>query len=495
MKNKMLSTFKVFLSVLILFGFVITAAAEVRLPHILTSDMVLQRNAELKIWGWADKAEKVTVTFNHLTLTARATSEGKWSIVFPAMKEGGPYEMLVTDKKNAIRLENILIGDVWVLSGQSNMVVSVAKSLNPEEEIKNADYPGIRLLRIPNRASLNPVEDVDSTEWKVCTPENIPGFSGVGYFFGRKIHMETGVPIGLIQSAWGGTFAEPWTAEDCLEKYPEIRDQIRTLRASPGIPADKDVSSENALVKDNPAQLFNGMIYPLLNLKITGVLWYQGEKNSQRPATYKEVFPNLIHCWRKYWERPDLPFLYVQLANWRQPSETPQDHAWSEIREAQLMTLSLPYTGMAVAIDLGEAEDIHPKNKQDVGYRLALNALKIAYGRDIVFQGPLYKSMEIQGDRVILDFDHKGSGLVAKDKYGYLKGFSMAGSDGKFYWARAMIKDNKVVVYSPEVPSPVEVRYAWAHNPDDANLYNKEGLPASPFRTLPFGDKSEINPR
>jgi sialate O-acetylesterase len=491
MKHPFFYPMRLFIFSLFLFAFLTSSHAEVRIPQILSSGMVLQRNAEIKVWGWADKGESVRVTFNKITRTVRTSTEGKWSVVFPAMKEGGPYELRVSGRKNEITLSDILIGDVWILSGQSNMAVSVAKSANPEEEIKNADYPNIRLLIVGNKASLLPVEDVNTTGWKVCSPENIPNFSGVGYFFGRKIHSETGIPIGLIQSAWGGTFAEPWTAEDCLEKYPEIREEIRVLKESAGKPnatiPKLDPASEDQLEKDNPAQLFNGMIHPLINLNITGFLWYQGEKNSRRPETYYDVFPNLILCWRKYWGRADLPFLFVQLANWRPASATPQEHAWSEIREAQLMTLSLPYTGMAVAIDVGEVEDIHPKNKQDVGLRLALNALKMVYGRDIVYQGPIYKSMEIQGNKIILDFDHKGSGLLAKDKYGYLKGFTIAGADKKFYWARAEIKDNKVVVYSPDVPVPVEVRYAWAQNPDDANLYNKEGLPASPFRTLSFG--------
>ena len=488
MNLQKLSKMKLLLSFLFILFFY-WANAEVKLPQILSSDMVIQRNSEIKIWGWANQGELVKVTFNNQSRRVKTAKDGKWFVLFPAMKEGGPYEMLIAGKKNTISLTNIMIGDVWLLSGQSNMEVTVAKSNYPEIEIKNANYPNIRLLTIGNKAQLTPAEDVAPTDWKICSPENIPGFSGVGYFFGRKLHQETNLPIGLILSAWGGTFAEPWTAEDCLDKYPDIKQQINDLKNT-SIRNNNSVQEVDStklitLDKDKPAQLFNGMIYPLINLKITGVAWYQGEKNSKRASTYKEIFPNLIYCWRKYWQNADMPFLYVQLANWRYPKAEPEDHPWSEIRDAQLKTLSLPNTGMAVAIDIGDPEDIHPKNKQDVGLRLALNALKMVYGRDIVCQGPIYKSMEIKGNKVVLDFDHKGSGLVAKDKYGYLKGFAIAGNDNKYYWAKAEISDNKVVVYSPKVPSPTSVQYGWAQNPDDVNLYNIEGLPASPFRTNP----------
>jgi sialate O-acetylesterase len=456
--------------------------AELRLPQVLSSDMVFQRNAEIKVWGWADKGESVSVSFNKQTRKTKASKDGKWAVSFPAMKEGGPYEMVVNGRKNTIVLSNILIGDVYVCSGQSNMAMPVRQCFNAEEEIKNANYPNIRLLTIPNKALINPADDVDPTEWKICTPENIPNFSGAAYFFSRKIHAEIGVPIGLISSNWGGTFVEPWTAEDCLEKFPEFRDQIAELKrlANQGIIVAPDTTH---LEKDNPAQLFNGMIHPLINLKLAGVLWYQGEKNSRRAEQYIETFPNLIHCWRKYWEQPDLPFLYVQLANWRPASQTPQESDWAVIREAQMKTLELPNTGMAVAIDIGDEENIHPKNKQDVGLRLAMNALKIIYGKDVVSMGPIYKSMEIKGNTIIIDFDHKGSGLMTTDKYGYVNGFAIAGADKKFHWAKAEIRDNKIVVSTPAVPEPKDVRYAWANNPDDVNFYNMEGLPASPFRT------------
>ncbi len=232
-----------------------------------------------------------------------------------------------------------------------------------------------------------------------------------------------------------------------------------------------------------PSQLFNGMIHPLLNLKVKGVIWYQGESNASRAYRYRELFPAMINCWRNYWEQPDMPFLFVQIANFKAPNPEPGESEWAELREAQLMTLSLPNTGMTVTIDIGDANDIHPRNKQDVGYRLAINALKIAYNKNVVSMGPIYRSMEKNDRKIILNFDHTGSGLEIKDKYGYLKGFTIAGEDKKFHWAKAWLDGNRVVVYSDKVTSPVAVRYGWADNPDDVNLYNKEGLPASPFRT------------
>ena len=623
------------------------AIAEVKLPEVLSSNMIFQRNEEITVWGWADKGESVKVNFNNLNRSAKASKDGKWKVVFPAMTEGGPYKMNVQGKKNSIVLENILIGDIWICSGQSNMEWSVGRSDNAEEEIRNANYPNIRLLTIHKKTELNPVDDVTPTEWKLCTSENIPGFSAVGYFFGRKVHTETGVPIGLINTSWGGTNVETWISADYMKAFPEYKEKLmlvnlkteedfkraeniriqifekdfkikkgeipsgnwadpsgdlnnwmtmrmpglwetRNLKGVDGVvwfrqeielskeqaasnlvlnlgkiddsditwvngtevgntPDSRDASrsykikpgvfkpGKNVIVvkvtdkggdggfsseskdfnisgngfilplegnwryrlsgenlaythsavgpNDIPTQLYNGMIYPLLNLKVKGAIWYQGESNASRAYRYRELFPAMINSWRDSWKQPEMPFFFVQLANYMAVNEAPVESEWAELREAQLMTLSLPKTGMAVIIDIGMANNIHPTNKQDVGLRLGLNALKTSYGKNIESMGPIYKSMEISKDKVILSFDHIGSGLKAKDMYGYVKGFAIAGADKKFHWAKAQIEGDKVVVSSKAVPSPVAVRYGWSNNPQDVNLYNNEGLPASPFRT------------
>jgi sialate O-acetylesterase len=463
-----------------LFGFLLlnlSLSAEVRLPKILGSHMVLQRNQEIKIWGWADKGEKIVVEFNNIEKETRADSQGDWILTFPAMKAGGPHDMYIQGK-NLIEVENILIGDVWVCSGQSNMRWSIEELPTVESDTAEARYSGIRLFRVPQVASKQPEHDIPSGEWQECTPENILPFSAVGYFFGREIHSQLRVPIGLLSSNRGGTNVETWTSAEAIarvEGFSEWVDNIASL----------DTTSEELKPNSAPALLFNGMIHPILNFNVNGVIWYQGERNANagRSYQYRELFPLMINDWRKRWEQPDLPFLFVQLANFREPPEYPEESSWAELREAQLMALKLPQTGMAVTIDIGEEGTIHPKNKLDVGKRLALAALKIAYDKDIVYSGPIYKEMQIEGRDAILSFDHIGSGLMVRDKYGYVKGMAIAGPDKVFHWAKASVNDNKVIVHNDKVDKPIAVRYGWAQNPDDVNLYNQEGLPASPFRT------------
>lgn len=638
-----------FLSVLILLVFSFTLAhAEIRLPNLISSDMVFQRGKEIKIWGWADKRERIALTFDNTLKKTRADKDGNWMVVFPAMEAGGPYTLKLSGE-NEIILENILIGDVWICSGQSNMEWMVANSNNAEEEIENANYPKIRLLQVDHNFQLDPVTDIPITNWTVCSPETIPSFSAVGYFFGRFIHKETGVPIGLISTNWGGTNIEAWTSKDYITRVEVMRERLGNLqiidveerkaqarkikeelirefnlnldnpakedwsamdvdysnwreaevpglwetKGLPGVDGivwyrkefellaevaergitlylgriddsdetwingvkvgefkdqydleriyeiDADVlkpgknviavriedtgggggfwsgpefmkitsgdfslalsgkwkyklTAENFDYNNNmnlspnavPSSLYNGMINPLLNLAVKGAIWYQGEANAGRAYQYRELMPLMIECWRDKWEQPDMPFIMVQLANYRQAKAEPVNSDWAELREAQLMTTEkLDNVGMAVTIDIGNANDIHPRNKQDVGYRLGLNALNIAYGIDIIYQGPVYESVEFKDGKAVLLFSSAGTGLVAKDKYGYLKGFAIAGEDRVFHWAKAEIKDGKVIVWSQLVENPVAVRYAWADNPDDANLYNGEGLPASPFRT------------
>jgi sialate O-acetylesterase len=445
---------------------------------MFSSDMVLQRDRAIVIWGWADKGERVSITFNNVTKKTKADAAGKWKLVFPEMKAGGPYEMKVQGK-NVISLNNILIGDLWICSGQSNMGVSVKNAKNPEKEIAEADYPSIRLLNVPRNMPTEPVDDIKNASWKTCSPETISGFSAVAYFFGRNIYKELNVPIGLIHTSWGGSNAEAWTSMDYLTKMDKYRSYPSVLAET----VQKMESGVDVHPNKVHTSLYNGMIHPLVELPVKGVIWYQGESNASEGKLYQTLFPNMIQCWRDKWKQPDLPFLFVQLANFTDELPEPGPSNWANLREAQLMSLSVPHTAMTVAIDVGEAKDIHPKDKQTVGDRLSRNALKLVYGKSIADSGPVYESMQQEGNKIVLTFKHVEGGLVAKDKYGYLKSFAVAGEDKKFYWAKAMIKDNQVVVYSDKVTNPVAVRYAWADNPGDANLYNSESLPASPFRT------------
>jgi sialate O-acetylesterase len=424
-------------------------------------------------------------------------------------KAGGPYEMTFSGK-NKITIKNIMVGEVWVCSGQSNMQWSVKQSANPEQEIADANYPDIRLFTVARKVAEQPQPDC-SGNWTLCSPETVPDFSAVGYFFGRELHKELNVPIGLIHTSWGGTPAEAWTRREALEKerdcapilqryddamanYPQAKkeyeqklEEWKQVAEKAKAEGEKAPRRPRAPFKPghphSPAGLYNAMIAPLIPFSIQGAIWYQGESNAGRAYQYRKLFPAMIRNWRKDWGQGNFSFLFVQLANFRDVKPEPAESDWAELREAQLMTLSLQNTGMAVIIDIGEAKDIHPKNKQDVGRRLALWALAKNHRKDIVYSGPIYKSksMKVEGNKIILHFDHVGGGLVA-DGGEPLKGFAVAGADRKFVWANATIDGDTVVVSSDEVSEPVAVRYAWADNPV-CNLYNKEGLPASGFRT------------
>jgi len=486
-------------------------AADVRLPAIIGSNMVLQQDMKDAIWGWAAPGEEVTVTLGSQKATAKADKDGRWQVRLEPLKAGGPMEMTVAGQ-NMIKVANILVGEVWICSGQSNMAMSVKSSKDSDKEIAEAKYPKIRLFKVANAAVAEPAQDVKG-EWVECGPETVGGFSAAGYFFGRDLLKALDVPVGLIHTNWGGTPAEAWTSRATLEADPDLKviveRQAQAIENFPKAKENWEANREKLLAKwkadaekakaegkqaprqpgapgdprtspNSPATLYNGMIAPLLPFGIRGAIWYQGESNAGRAYQYRKLFPAMIADWRKNWGEGDFPFLFVQLANFKPAKAEPADSDWAELREAQTMTLSLPKTGMAVIIDIGEANDIHPKNKQDVGHRLALAAEAIAYGKTIVYSGPLYESMKVEGDKVRLKFKHVGGGLAAKgDK---LTGFAVAGEDKKFVWADAKIDGDTVVVSSKDVPKPVAVRYAWADNPD-GNLYNKEGLPASPLRT------------
>ncbi len=464
-----------FIIIFVLLGLSPAISANIRMPLIFGDNMVLQRDAGIRIWGWGDPDERVAVMLGDQKQETRTDRDGRWEVSLHPMKAGGPFQMRVQGK-NSIEFSNILIGDVWLCSGQSNMEWPVSRSADPDNEARLANYPEIRLFTVPRTMDAAPADDLSGGEWLVCAPESVPSFSAVAYYFGRHIHTETGVPVGLLHSSWGGTVAETWISGESIASVDDFR-EIMTEAVSPT--GDRGAGGPNSF----PSLLYNGMINPIASFAIMGVIWYQGESNSGRAHQYREIFPVLIRDWRKQWRQENMPFLFVQLANFMAPANEPSESGWAELREAQAMALALPATGMAVAIDIGEADDIHPLNKQDVGKRLALSALKVAYGRDIVHSGPVYSSMSIEGDIIRLDFASVGGGLTAMDRYGYLKGFAIAGEDRKFHWAQAFIEGDQVVVYSNRVKNPVAVRYGWANNPDDANLYNAEGLPASPFRT------------
>jgi sialate O-acetylesterase len=422
-------------------------------------------------------------------------------------KVGGPYKMTIAGK-NVIEIDNIMSGEVWVCSGQSNMQWSVQNSNNPKEEIAAADYPNVRLFSVTRKVAQKPLKDCQGS-WAPCSPETVPGFSAVAYYFGRKLHKDLDVPIGLIHTSWGGTPAEAWTRKEVLEAEPDFKPILtRHAERLANFPQAKkdyekklqDWQQAAAKAKEegkkaprrpraplgpdsphSPAGLYNAMIAPLIPYGIQGAIWYQGESNAGRAYQYRKLFSAMITNWRKDWGQGDFPFLFVQLANFMQTKPEPAESAWAELREAQTMALSLPNAGMATIIDIGEADDIHPRNKQDVGKRLALWALAETYDKDIVYSGPLYKSMKVRRAKVVISFDHVGGGLVARDGEA-LKGFAIAGADRKFVWADAKIDGDTVVVSSENVANPVAVRYAWADNPV-CNLYNKADLPASPFRT------------
>jgi len=482
--RKLKLAFSKSLSVLI-FGAVLFPAtlletmAEVKLATIFSDHMVLQRGMEIPVWGWADRGETVTLSLGGQTVSVKPDKSGKWIARFAPMDAGGPYKMNIQGENNII-LTDILIGDVWLCGGQSNMEMPVngwpgQPILNSEREVQEANYPNIRLITVGKKISTRPLKNIESSGWESAIGTNIADFSAVGYFFGKDVYLDQDIPIGLISVNWGGTVCETWTSAESLAEDPDFGSVIDEMEKNPPS-AGFDPNSK-------PTLLFNGMLHPLIPFGIKGAIWYQGESNDSRAYQYRRLFPLMIRDWRKHWNQGDFPFLFVQLAAYKPVNENPVESSWAELREAQLMTLALPNTGMAVAIDIGEADNIHPANKEKVGRRLALAAKKIAYNQDVVYSGPVYQSMEITGKEIKIAFSHTGSGLVAKDKYGYLRGFAIAGEDKVFHWANARLEGDTVVVYHPSIQNPLAVRYAWSDNPDDANLYNKEGLPASPFRT------------
>ena len=485
-----------------------------RLPAIFGDHMVLQRGMPVPVWGTAAPGEKVTVRFRGRTKTAVAGADGKWMVRLDALGADADQEgsELAVQGRTRITVRDVLVGEVWICSGQSNMEMPLAKAANGRAEQAAADLPNVRLFKVRKASAREPQGDCPGS-WAPCSPASAGAFSAVAYFMGRDLHETLGVPVGLIQTAWSGATAEAMLPAPALRAHERFREKFAALETFrkdyPRLMAEygaKRAAWEKLAAKaraegrpappgrpgqpkhpDGPERslggLYNAMVHGLIPYAIRGVAWYQGENNVINTAEYHELLPMLIRQWRRLWGEGDLPFLLVQIANFGARDGLSELH-WPELREAQLAGLAEPNTAMVVAIDLGEAASLHPKNKQDVGKRLALAAKALAYGRkDLVYMGPLFDGAAFDGAEATVRFKHVGGGLVARGPDApRLKGFVLAGSDRTFHPAEARIQAGKVVVSSDPVRRPVAVRYGWADNPD-CNLYNQEGLPASPFRT------------
>lgn len=632
---------KYYLILMGLLSITIHLHANILLPKIFSDNMVLQRNVLIPVWGQADANEKIQVTFNAQTKNVKADKMGNWMVRLDAEPAGGPYELAINGK-NSIHIKNILVGEVWLCSGQSNMEWTVGQSDNAKKEMASASYPFIRHVKIPHSISSLPQPDLTPGEWKVCDSTTVRDFSGVAYFFARNIYDSLKIPIGLINDSWGGTNVETWISRESFEGSDEFKEMIagmpklnldslsklkvrgselriealqgtkfkdlnagsfkelsfddskwptlyepqlweqQSIGELDGVvwlrrtivlqsaDINKDATLELAKIDDDdityvngvkvgstnqwdakrkypvpagilkegknvialrvvdngggggiygdsvdlklrvgetviklngnwkfqvesikkttnenslPSLCYNAMINPLIPFAFRGVLWYQGESNAGRSYQYRKAFPLLINDWRQKWHNPSMPFYFVQLATFNTTGNSNEGCGWAELREAQTMTLSLPNTGMCVTTDIGIPGDIHPANKQDVGKRLAAIAFNNIYNRKMICSGPTYQSMEVKGNEIILSFNNTGTGLFTPDKYGYVKGFEIAGADSVFYVASAFIKDNKIVLSSPNVSIPLAAHFGWVGNASDCNLFNKEGFPAVPFRT------------
>lgn len=627
---------------LLFIAFSFYSNANVNLPKIFCDDMVLQRNKLIPIWGWADANEKIEIRFNKQIKTTKADKNGKWIIRLDSEIAGGPYELNVKGK-NIVNIKNVLVGEVWICSGQSNMEFKVNEADNAKKEIIDANYPYIRSFTVSRDLSSLPLDDIKVGKWEVCSSLTVGSFSAVGFFFAKNIYTALKIPIGLIHTSWGGTVSETWTSREAFESSDEFKEMIlgmpnvdldsiskftiksttkrvENLQGSsinsksvgkykeltfddsnwpqlkvPGVwenqslgkfdgvvwfrktiilsakEAEKSARIELCKIDDEdityingkeigtnavwnlkrsyvipegilkeglnvisirvfdsggdggiygesedfnlvigneiislkgnwkfqvesikseispnsyPSLLYNAMLKPLIPYAIEGVLWYQGESNSSRAQQYKKAFPLMINDWRKKWNQGNFPFYFVQISSYNANNGNSNSGSmWAELREAQSQTLKLPNTGMCITTDIGNPIDIHPTNKQDVGKRLAAIALKNVYNQSVICMGPTYKSIEIQGGEIVVSFDNLGSGLTTPDKFGYVNGFEIAGEDKIFYYAKAQIINNKVVVYSEKVQNPVSVHFGWADDASGNNLYNKEGFPAEPFRT------------
>ncbi|HEX3726182.1 MAG TPA: sialate O-acetylesterase [Pirellulales bacterium] len=431
-------------------------------PHALFSDnCVLQQKVKVPVWGTTEAAEKVTVSIAGKEASAMPR-DGKWRVELPALTAGGPHVLSISQGGDNVELKNVLVGEVWICGGQSNMQWELKQSDGGTEAIATAGNPKLRLFTVPRHRADNPESEVAGA-WTVAGPDTAGDFTAVGYYFGRDLQKELAVPVGLISSNVGGTAAEEWMSKDSIDSNPELKNMTKP---------------------QNATTLYNAMIAPLAPFAIKGAIWYQGESNAGRAYQYRTLLPAMIKNWRDTFGQGDFPFLIVQIAPYEAIVHEPQDSAWAEIRDAQRYVVEhVPNTALVVTTDVGDEKDIHPRRKEPVGHRLSLAARAVAYGEKVEFSGPVYEGMSVTGDQATLRFTHATSGLVAKG--GPLTGFTIAGEDKKFYNAQAKIVGNTVVVSSDKVAKPVAVRYGWAAYPV-VNLWNGDDLPASPFRTDSF---------
>lgn len=497
------------------------ALANIKLASPFSDHMVLQRDKPVPVWGWAAPGEKVSVTFIKQNKSVTANKEGKWMLYLDKLSAGGPFIISVKGN-NSITVSDVYVGEVWLCSGQSNMDMTVAKEdrswagvFNEAEEVANANYPLIRVLDADFTPSIPVLKEIKTVGWEIVSPKTVGHISAAAYFFARDIQKKLNVPIGLVVTSFGASTAEAWISKPALEANPKytkllsnfddkmkrygdtsLRNKterevaqwkIDTAKArAEGKTLPKKPSAMQNPERDqhNPYVLWNGMVSPLVPYAIRGALWYQGESNGPTADIYKDLMETLVADWRKRWGQGNYPFLYVQLANHQVLITEPvKDDPMVTVRHAQLQNLSIPNTAMVVAIDNADPNNpgnIHPKNKQEIGRRLSLAGLALAYGQKITYSGPVYDKMQTAGNTVRLQFKHTDGGLEARG--GILKGFAIAGEDKKFVWADAKIEGNTIVVSSPDIARAVAVRYAWGKNPI-ISLYNKAGLPASPFRT------------
>ena len=497
--------------------------ADVKPAKIFNSNMVLQREAEVPVWGWADPGEPVEVTFAGQTRSTTADAKGEWEVRFSPFALNKTGETMTIKGKNTVELKNILVGDVWLCAGQSNMEMNFGWGIMDGDKFmaESKNYPQIRRIKVTRKSSDSPLKKLDASDWSVCSPDTVSPYTAAGYFFARKLTKELdSLPIGILDDNWSGSKIEPFIAPEGFESIPEFAARAKVVRSNePGreewkaarakyladlkaaLPKAEKRFAENRDFTDILPKLpqtadssrYNAMMAPIVRFPVKGVIWYQGCSNGGDGILYLKYMKALVEGWRKVWKNPDMPFYYVQLAAYQAVTTDPKGgNGYARIREVQAMALSIPHTGMACTIDIGQSNDIHPKNKIDVGERLALWALAKTYGKDVVFSGPMFKSMKIEGNRIRLSFDY-AEGLMTAVKKGYAKpvpapgqapsNFALCGKDGKWVWANAVIEGGDILVSSPDVQEPAAVRYAYRACPVDLNVYNGAGLPMVPFRT------------